>query len=251
MNVSLGKEPINLVKERKQATVSLTKEKQESKFKNVLVTINWSDKKKDGGEPLDLDLIAVGKLRGATKLQEWSNSNPNTDDVLFYAVKQSKLGKLTDDNRSGKDLTTEQSKVSLAKLGVSASDSIQASFDEALLLNIDNLDSYEEVYLAVASYKNEPFSMLEAYGKTPVVSLSFYDADLGVKVGKDWDYSEQILPDGTGFVVAKLTRKPKGETPDASDSWFVQSLATTIKDETQDGIISIDDVIEAVNKSNI
>jgi len=241
---------MNLDKERK-VSLNLDKNAVAPKFKNLLVTVDWSDKKKGGGE-LDLDLMAVGKRLGVGTIPAWGDTNP--DDILFYKMKQSNLGKLTADNLTGASVDGANANNALKNLGVSAYAKIKTSFDEAMLLNIENLNVYDEVYISITSFTNEPFSLLEAYGTQPVVSISFYDADLGVKVGSDWSYSQQILPDGTGFVLAKLTKLPRLDGTDISndaDAWYVKSLASSVKEMTGDGKVSIDDVIESIRATKI
>jgi len=246
---------MNLNKEQKKS-LNLDKASKEAPLNKLLVTLNWVSEYKTrtkGLDSADLDLSVVFKKTGDT-LQSYDTMAEKgvlLDSVLCYANKQTFCSKLSDDNLSGSDV---QNKAGVLKaLGVSAVDKIKDPFDEACLLDLSGVRTrFSDVYFSVTDYNAISFSNLKKVQHQPLVSLSFYDAENGVKIGSDWTFSEQIHPDACGFIIAKLTLDPTINNTDVSNGdWDFQALAESIEDEDKTGTMDVRDIIETIRKTNI
>ena len=143
----------------------------------------------------------------------------------------------------------------LKQLGVSAYDKIREPIDEALCINLDLLaNDFDAFYITVTDYNGGVFSNLKLEKDQPVVSLTFYDADNGTKIGSPWEYRSQILPDASGFIIAKGTLKPTMNGSSVSNpdgDWHIQNLSESIKDEDNSGKITPKDILETIIKRKI
>jgi stress response protein SCP2 len=227
-------ELMHLEKEMKKG-MSLEKQKTSGSLVNLLVTLNWAAKK-------DLDLSIAFKRNGENQVRKFELCDEN--DVLFFNNKKTKNGfaVLTEDNRNGIDVDTEDT---LKKLGVKEYQKITQKFDEAFLINLKQLEAtHDAFYIVVTNYDGTPFSSLSNPNEKPTIIVSFYDADQAIHINNnsEWVFSTQIMPDASGFVVAKLFLNDQKE-------WVAQSMAESIKDNDGSGKMTIADaIIEIINK---
>jgi stress response protein SCP2 len=205
---------------------------QQAPLKELLAILSWTS-----GPSKDLDLSVMFRKVGETLFPE-GGVDPNS--VLYYASKTALNGnaRLSDDNQTGANVDVAKTLASL-KIDQSVISKLShLEVDEACWINLDAITpTHSEAYLSVLDYNNNTF------GEAEEVSISFYDAKTGDQVGETWAYNDCLQGDGSGFIVAKITKN--------GDAWTVSSLSQPVKDEDGNGHLTFNDANVVINKKGI